>query len=146
MFGQYWDKTKAVDVNMDKPRLLYFNIGLAMELEKAMNGIALLSILQNESLSTSFNFLVNAYHIGMKTDDRGLTLQRTQEIFSQMYEEIEDEEEMKNFQMGLFMKLFEAFQKCGIILNKKKKEDSREEEAEEEESESVGKRKAKVKK
>ncbi len=114
----YWDKTKAVDVKLDAPRKLYFNIGLVAELENNFGGRSILHMLSNTQVSSSISFLTQAYHVGLKTDDRGLTLQRVQDIFSEILMENDDLNSYEKINNELQFALVRALQNCGVIPKK----------------------------
>ena len=133
----YFDKAKAVEVELDKPRLLYFNIGSASDLERKM-GASILSLFQSEqsglSTMTSVGFLRSAYQIGLQSDEPGITQQRVDGILEEILSSCETPKDHSQALMGLGMMVLNALRNCGAFPKapkEEKKENSEEETSEE---------------
>ena len=114
----WFDKAKAVEVTLDKPRLLYFDIGRAGELERAA-GSSILGLVSDEHTAmntmSSMWFAPLAYSIGLQADDPGITKQRVSEIIQGLLEDCETPEEHTQLMLGLSNKVFEALRNCGAL-------------------------------
>lgn len=124
-FIPYFDKAKAVEVELDKPRLLYFNIGSAAELERKM-GSSIMMLFQTEqkgmSTMTSMYFLRTAYQIGLQADEPGLTQQRVDELLQTVLDSCETPQEHMQALLGLGTKVIESLRGCGAFPKAKKEE------------------------
>ena len=127
------DPRKMVIVDLqeenEEKRSLYFPIARAIELEKLHDGVSILKLISNDDIISSFNFITNAYWCGLKTEDKTLTLQKTQSLISNVVENVEDFDDYIKTLNGLTEGILKAFQATGLV-GKPKEIDTPEEEKE----------------
>jgi hypothetical protein len=103
------DKKVPIDIDPQKERTLFFNIRAVAELEREL-GAGLLSVLQDEKLSASFNFLLNAFWAGLKHEERGLTKDRVAAMLDEYFDA--REETALN---ALLLKVLDALTRSGML-------------------------------
>ena len=96
-------------------RSLYFPIARAIELEKLHDGVSILKLISNDDIISSFNFITNAYWCGLKTEDKTLTLQKTQSLISNILENVEDFDDYIKTLSSLSEGIVKAFQATGLV-------------------------------
>lgn len=96
----------AVSISLDKPRELKYDIRATRELESQL-GKPLGAIIQ-EITQFGVNAMITALHVGLKHEDKALTLSLTEKLFQQY---VKDKKPLRE----LIQKINDAMEETGLF-------------------------------
>lgn len=108
-----YDVHKAVKIELDEERFLYFNIKALMELEKLL-GVSVYEVLQQAEKGVSMRLLTYGLATGLKFDDPSMTVDKAGDILEKILSE-QEQEDFQKVLTQLSVALFEAIVKSGVM-------------------------------
>ena len=113
-----YDIQKAVKIELDKERTLYFNIGAIQELEGLLGG-NVMALASDEKFASSLSFLFSALYTGLKTDDKSLTRAAVADIVEEILENSSEDDVFGKTYQNMLQKTMAALMNSGLFGRKK---------------------------